>query len=686
MIKQVGIVQHNVNRQKIASLQLRDYCDKNGADVLIQEPVMSQDKRVYGFKYCKQVSGGKEAGAAVIVMNNELNVIELTDLTTQHVVTVKIYSSDAAEAVTVVSAYFKYNMPTPCFIEKLRLILDREPCTIIGADVNGHSPMWHCPDRNNRGLYTEELIEDYDLTIANRQNCIRTYNREGMGSSNIDVTLLTPQVRDKIGGWSVHDNTDSDHNTISFILSLRDGGTGCPTAYRFNACRANWEGFTRCLHRLKPTIDSSSIETQACTITGVIQTAAVECIPQIKRKSSRVGEPPWWTPELTSLRKDISRKRRMGLHRHDRVTYNGLRNQYLSSIRQAKAAAWREFAGDINGNKWGKAFRYAKRGSVTRRAPSTMQRPDGIYTETLAETADLLLGSFFPSEDHDRAYQIEGLLTPYERPVDTERVRTAIWRMKPRKAPGADGITAGILRKAWPVLAQEITRLFRECMVKATFPQVWKNAKLVVIPKPGKADMANPKAYRPVSLLPTLAKALETLIIRDLETETKLNEHTPQHGFVPGRSTSTAMRAVHDWVDASTSRHVFGVFLDITGAFDNVAWFPLLSRLKALGASVRTLTMVMSYLKDRTVSLTLEKESYSRSIERGCPQGSQLGPTLWKVAMTGIDEIRLDSTATIVMYADDIALLVGAARPQTAFKRIEGYLESLRGAFLGQGI
>ncbi|KAF0702691.1 Uncharacterized protein FWK35_00036352, partial [Aphis craccivora] len=520
----------NVNRQKIASLQLRDFCDKIGADVvLIQEPVMSPNKIIYGFENCKQVSGGVNAGAVVIVMNNELRVIELADMTTQHVVAVKIHRSYAAEAVTVVSAYFKYNMPTPCFIEKLRLILDRESRTIIGADVNGHSPMWHCPDRNNRGLYTEELIEDYDLTIANRQNCIRTYNREGMGSSNIDVTLLTPQVRNKIGGWSVHDNTDSDHNTISFILSLRDGGTGCPTAYRFNTCRADWEGFTRCLHRLKPAVDSSSIETQACTITGVIQTAAVECIPQIKRKSSRVGEPPWWTPELTSLRKDISRKRRMGLHRHDR---------YLSSIRQAKAAAWREFAGDINGNKWGKAFRYAKRGSVTRRAPSTMQRPDGIYTETLAETAYLLLGSFFPSEDHDRAYQTEGLLTPYERPVDTERVKTAIWRMKPRKAPGADGITAGILRKAWPVLAQEITRLFRECMVKATFPQVWKNAKLVVIPKPGKADMANPKAYRPVSLLPTLAKALETLIIRDLETETKLNEHTPQHGFVPGRSTS----------------------------------------------------------------------------------------------------------------------------------------------------
>lgn len=45
--------------------------------------------------------------------------------------------------------------------------------------------------------------------------------------------------------------------------------------------------------------------------------------------------------------------------------------------------------------------------------------------------------------------------------------------------------------------------------------------------------------------------------------------------------------------------------------------------------------------------------------------------------MSSIGQLSLNDWASIVMYADDIALLVGAARPHTAFKRIEGYLEQL---------
>jgi len=221
------------------------------------------------------------------------------------------------------------------------------------------------------------------------------------------------------------------------------------------------------------------------------------------------------------------------------------------------------------------------------------------------------------------------------------------------------------------VLGDEIVHLFKICIVEAIFPRSWKCADLVVLLKQGKKDVMNPKSYRPISLPPSLAKALETLIIQDLEIETELNSYSQQHGFfVPDKSTITAMRLLNDWVKSGNSRHVFEVFLDITGAFDNVGWFPLLSRLDTIGASLRTIRMIQNYLGNRTASLMIEGKRYSSMIERGCPQGSQLGPTLWKVAMTEINNIRLDNTANIVLYADDIALTVAAARPHTAFSRI----------------
>ncbi|KAF0751260.1 Uncharacterized protein FWK35_00013546 [Aphis craccivora] len=341
-------------------------------------------------------------------------------------------------------------------------------------------------------------------------------------------------------------------------------------------------------------------------------------------------------------------------------------------------AAWRLFSGDFNKNIWGKAFRWAKNGTSVRKVPATMKNSDGSNTTTLEETAHLLLDTFFPKENGP-AYDIRN--TPfrqYSKVVDQQRVKAAVWRMRPSKAPGLDGITAGMLRKAWPVLGRELTSLYDRCITQATFPEIWKCANLVVIPNAGKTDLTNPKAYRPISLLPTMGKALETLIIQDMEEETGLNEHRQQHGFIPGKSTITALTEVNEWVDASKCRYVFRAFLDITGAFDNVGWRPVLSRLEDMGASNRTLNITNSYLTNRTVRLRLENHEYVRQLQRGCPQGSQLGPTLWKVAMTGLNELRLDDTASMTLYADDIALLVGAARPHTAFGRIEKYMDALK--------
>ncbi|CAI6373747.1 unnamed protein product [Macrosiphum euphorbiae] len=249
--------------------------------------------------------------------------------------------------------------------------------------------------------------------------------------------------------------------------------------------------------------------------------------------------------------------------------------------------------------------------------------------------------------------------------------------MSSRKAPGLDGITAQILRKAWPIIGHEITRLFERCIIEATFPVSWKEAELVIIPKPGKEDLASPKPFRPISLLPVLGKALETLIIQDLAEETDLDAHRQQHGFVSGRSTTTAISELYEWTNENRCRHVLGTFLDITGAFDNVRWSPVLSRLQKKGSTLRTLRIVQSYLQERTVNLNLEGRTYRRYLERGCPQGSQLGPTLWRVAMTAVGDIALESTAKVIIYSDDIAVLVGAARPPTALTRIEEYLDGL---------
>jgi len=335
------------------------------------------------------------------------------------------------------------------------------------------------------------------------------------------------------------------------------------------------------------------------------------------------------------MKKELNKSRRQGLRQSNRPFYNNLRNQYLSEIWKSKMESWRNMSNDINSNTWGKAFKYAKCGPRRSRAVSSLIKADGTYTESVNETMNILLDTFVPLDPSQTAISAYG---PIERhiPVTEEQVKKAIWRMKPSRAPGLDGVTAGILRKAWPVMKEAITDLMNRCLDSATFPDCWKTAKLVIIPKPGKKDTTSPKVYKPISLLPTISKALETLIISNIEKETPINDIGNQHGFVLGRSPTSAMSSLYEWVDQTKSRLVFGVFLDITGAFDNVKWAPILERLQGIGASVRTIRMITSYLSDRYARLQLEQTVMEKKLSRGCPQGSQLGPTLWKVAMTDI--------------------------------------------------
>jgi len=261
---------------------------------------------------------------------------------------------------------------------------------------------------------------------------------------------------------------------------------------------------------------------------------------------------------------------------------------------------------------------------------------DGTLTRDIEETTATLLDVFVPDENDQCCMDWLGPLSQHNT-VDEAEIKNAIWRMKTARSPGKDGITAGLLRKAWPYIKHSLCTLFNACLDEATFPKNWKSSRLVIIPKTGKKDMTNPKTYRPISLLLTLGKALETIIIRDLVRETGLDHIGNQHGFTPGRSTITAINQFYSWSENSKSRHIIGVFLDISGAFDNVKWSSILVRLQELGASLRTTKMIKSYLTKRDACLTLNGWTSRKLPSRGCPQGSQLGPTLWKVAMTDIN-------------------------------------------------
>ena len=72
----------------------------------------------------------------------------------------------------------------------------------------------------------------------------------------------------------------------------------------------------------------------------------------------------------------------------------------------------------------------------------------------------------------------------------------------------------------------------------------------MILKKPNKPDYLEPKAYRPIALLDTLGKALETVISKRLTELAESYSLLPQQqmGARKGRSVETALESLIDVV------------------------------------------------------------------------------------------------------------------------------------------
>src|ERR1700744_1394747 len=87
-----------------------------------------------------------------------------------------------------------------------------------------------------------------------------------------------------------------------------------------------------------------------------------------------------------------------------------------------------------------------------------------------------------------------------------------LWYLKDTSntsVPGQSGVSWEIIKLAWGSDLQHIALALNHCILLRHHPQAWKEALVVVIPKPNLADYMVAKSYHPISLLEVLSKLLE---------------------------------------------------------------------------------------------------------------------------------------------------------------------------------
>jgi hypothetical protein len=151
----------------------------------------------------------------------------------------------------------------------------------------------------------------------------------------------------------------------------------------------------------------------------------------------------------------------------------------------------------------------------------------------------------------------------------------AIDSFAPYKSPGMDGIFPSLLQEGREVLIPHLVRIFRACLATGYASAMWRQVKVLNIPKPSRNSYYGPRDFRPISLTLLLLKTMERLVDRLLRDEMLALQplHPNQHAYQAGKSVETALHqlVVRDEKALDQQEIALGVFLDTEGAFNNTS-------------------------------------------------------------------------------------------------------------------
>ncbi|GFV26733.1 probable RNA-directed DNA polymerase from transposon X-element [Trichonephila clavipes] len=185
-----------------------------------------------------------------------------------------------------------------------------------------------------------------------------------------------------------------------------------------------------------------------------------------------------------------------------------------------------------------------------------------------------------------------------------------------------------------------------------------------MLQKPNK-DPKFPLNFRPISLISSIAKIYEKVLLTRIQQHTTDNNIVPdfQHGFRKETSTChqllrVANKIIHGFNHSTTTG---GLFLDVEKAFDRLWHNGLIYKMINLHFPDYLIHTLADYLNDRTFQIRIDATiSRTGQIQAGCPQGSNLSPILYNIYT---HDFPTSPEVEICLFADDAAIIKQAASP-----------------------
>jgi hypothetical protein len=244
--------------------------------------------------------------------------------------------------------------------------------------------------------------------------------------------------------------------------------------------------------------------------------------------------------------------------------------------------------------------------------------------------------------------------------ISSDELKSVLSHLNPRKACGPDSIPNAALKALQSSVnfVETLKTLFNACLKFSYFPNAWKIAKIMPVPKKS-SDSNNPDQYRPISMISCLGKCFEKLVL------SRLSDFEFQKGIIIKQQ--CGFRSQHSTVHQIlriTESASFGfnrnkstgiVLLDLRKAFDSVWHDGLIHKLVKFKYPTYLVKLLHSYLLDRKAFVTVNSiDSFLFMVQSGVPQGSIIAPHLFNIF---VNDIPIPKKGQLCLFADDTAYI-----------------------------